>query len=276
MIVAWFLMKRAMKDKVTIITGASSGIGRETALALGAEKVNVVLAARRLEKLEDVARQVEAAGGTALAVPTDVSDQHAVRKLTTAAMERFGRIDVLINNAGFGLFASLEETTSEQMARIWRTNFWGTYYAIRSVLPIMKKQGQGHILTISSMAGRRGTPCNAAYCATKFAQAGLMESLRMELYNTGIHCTIVFPGPTDSEFLSALENPSGQPVRFHSAVQSPTEVARAIVKAIRHPKAEVITQRFGRTLIVLNALAPSLVDWLVARTVKRKLLRAKD
>ncbi|HJZ13134.1 MAG TPA: SDR family NAD(P)-dependent oxidoreductase [Acidobacteriota bacterium] len=262
-----------LQNKVVVITGASSGIGRETALALGREKCRLVLAARRQEKLESVRRQVEEAGGKAVVAPADVSRNSDVEELVKTALVQFGRIDVLINNAGSGLLATLEETTPEQMERIWRTNFLSTFTAIRSVLPVMKKQGSGHIVTVSSIAGRRATPLQAAYCASKFAQAGLMESLRIELRGSRVRCTTIFAGPTDTEFLTALENPGKRSARYHGKVLPAAAVASRIVEALRNPKSEIITQRFGRALLVLNALTPSAVDWMVTRFVKRKLLQ---
>jgi short-subunit dehydrogenase len=255
-----------------IITGASAGIGRETALAFATEKAHVVLAARRKERLDEVAAAIRTGGGTALAIPTDVGNEAEVNHLISTVVEQFGRIDILLNNAGAGLYAKVEETSPDQMERIWRINFLGTYYAIRAALPVLLRQKAGHIITVSSMAGKRATPLNAAYCATKFAQAGLMESLRMELRNTGIHCTVVFPGATETEFLSVQENPGNRNVRHHFPVQSPARVAQAIVKVARSPRPEVLVQKFGKTLVILNALSPSFVDWVVSNTVKRKLV----
>ena len=259
--------------RIAVITGASSGIGWHTARALARKGAGVVLAARRLEKIQALAEEInKMRSGSALAFPSDVGKEEDVSRLFEETMRTFGRIDWLINNAGSGLYAAIEETTPEQMERIWRTNFMGTFYAIRNALPIMKKQRSGHILTVSSMAGIRGTPMNGAYCATKFAQAGLMDSLRRELAssNSPIHCTLILPGATKTEFIDAMENPSGQQITNKGFIQEPASVAEAIVEAIEHPTARVITQRFGRTLIVLNAASPSFTDWLVSKTIKKK------
>jgi hypothetical protein len=215
---------------------------------------------------------VEAAGGKAAVAPTDVTRAGEIEQLMETGLAQFGRIDVLINNAGSGLLARLEETTPEQMERMWRTNFLSTFTAIRSVLPVMKKQGNGHIVTVCSMAGRRATPLQAAYCASKFAQAGLMESLRIELKGSRIRCTTIFAGPTETEFLEALENPGNRVVRHHGKVQDPAAVASQIVKVLSNPKSEIITQPFGRLLLVLNAITPSGVDSIVTRFIKRKML----
>ncbi len=159
-------------ERVAVITGASSGIGRETARLLNSRGATVVLAARRKERIDALAAELIKAGGNVLSVQTDVSREEDVARLFSATIRQYGRLDWLINNAGSGLHATVEETTPEQMERIWRTNYMGTFYSIRNAIPIMKRQGEGHILTVSSMAGVRGTPMNGAYCATKFAQIG--------------------------------------------------------------------------------------------------------
>jgi NAD(P)-dependent dehydrogenase (short-subunit alcohol dehydrogenase family) len=250
-------------NRVAVVTGASSGIGSETAKALLRKGATVVLAARRKERLDALMKSFTETGATALAVQTDVSIETQVEALFETVLREYGRVDWLINNAGSGLHAPIEDTTPEQMERLWRTNFMGTFYCIRNAIPIMKRQKEGHILTVSSMAGMRGTPLNGAYCATKFAQVGLMDSLRREL--TGIHCTIILPGATETEFVEAMENPAGAQIRSRGSIQQPAEVAGAILHAIEHPTARVITQKFGRTLLLLNALSPGLTDRLTEK-----------
>lgn len=260
-----------LQGKVVVITGASSGIGKETALLLGKNRCSVVLAARREEPLREIAGRIEADGGQAVVIKTDVSVESQVQNLIEAAIQRFGRIDVLINNAGFGLFASIAETTPEEMDRIWQTNFMGTFYGIKNVLPLMKKQGSGHIITIASVVGKRATPLNGAYCATKFAQVGLMESLRMELRNTPIRSTVICPAATETEFISAGENPGKRNVKNTGPIQTAGQVAEVILKSIRKPRAEVMTQRLTRLLVLANAFSPELVDWVVAKMKKDAL-----
>lgn len=262
-----------IRDLVILITGASSGIGLEAARLLGREKARLALAARRMDRLQQAAREVEASGGQAIAVQADVGHPDQVAALVAKTVERFGRVDVLVNNAGAGLYASIAETSNEQMERLWRINFLGTFYGIRAVLPVMKSQGSGHILTVSSIVGKRATPFNGAYCSTKFAQVGLMESLRLELRGSGIRTTVLYPSATSSEFLTALENPEHREVKHHGPVQTPEQVAQAIVRAIRHPRTEVMTQKVGRAIAIANAVSPSLVDWVVSKTIKRKILK---
>ncbi|MCI0416319.1 SDR family oxidoreductase [bacterium] len=256
------------KERVALITGASSGIGREAALALSRRGATVVLAARRKARLDALAAQIRETGGSALAIETDVSRREDVERLFESVLQQYKRLDWLINNAGSGLYVPIEETTPEQMERIWRTNFMGTFYCIRHAIPIMKKQGEGHILTVSSMAGVRGTPMMAAYCASKFAQVGLMDSLRREIPE--IASTLILPGATRTEFIEATENPGDEKIQHSGSVQDPASVAEAIVRAIEHPASRVITQKLGRSLMVLNAISPSWTDWLVRKTIKKK------
>jgi NADP-dependent 3-hydroxy acid dehydrogenase YdfG len=257
-----------LADKVILITGASSGIGRATAILTGKMKLPVIIAARRADRLAEVVREIESAGGKALAVETDIGDESQVAAMVDKALQHFGRIDVLINNAGVGLYATVDETTPEQMERLWRINYMGTFHAIRNVLPVMRKQQSGQIIVVASMSGKRGAPFKSAYCATKFAQIGLLESLRMELLNTNIKCTLIFPGATKTEFFEAIENPGNRDVKLYGSVQTAEQVAAEILDAIQNPRTEVITQRLGRLQIILNAISPDLADWIVGKYKK--------
>jgi uncharacterized protein len=257
-----------LSDKVVLITGASSGIGRATAILTGKAGLPVIIAARRIDRLAEVAREIESAGGKALAVETDIGDESQVKTLIDKTLEHFGRIDVLINNAGVGLYATVDETTPEQMERLWRINYMGTFHAIQNVLPVMRKQQSGQIIVVASMSGRRGAAFKSAYCATKFAQIGLLESLRMELKNTNIKCTLIFPGATQTEFFEVIENPGKRDVRLYGSVQSAEQVAEEILNAIQNPRTEVISQRLGRIQILLNAFSPDFADWLVGKYKK--------
>jgi NAD(P)-dependent dehydrogenase (short-subunit alcohol dehydrogenase family) len=185
-----------LADKVVVVTGASSGIGRATAEAFARERCRVVLAARREERLNEVARRIEEGGGQALVVPTDVGHREQVERLVERAVERFGRVDVMVNNAGWGYYATVEETDEDDMRRLWQVNFMGTFYGVQAALAAMRRQGAGHIINVSSVVGRRGYPYHGAYAATKFAIIGLTESLRPELAGSGIVATAVLPVST--------------------------------------------------------------------------------
>ena len=163
---------------------------------------------------------------------------------------------MLINNAAIGVYATVDETTPEQMEKLWRVNYMGTFHAIKNVLPLMRKQNSGQIITIASMSGSRGAHFKSAYCATKFAQIGLMESLRMELMGTKIHCSLIFPGGTNTEFFQVIDNPGNRDVKLYGAVQSAEEVANEILKAIEKPRTEVITQPLGRLTNITKCYFP--------------------
>jgi short-subunit dehydrogenase len=260
---------RTIANKVIIITGASSGIGRAVALALAPERARLVLVARRQPLLESLAEEVRMKGGSALVMTLDLRDKSHVEIMIASAREQYGRIDVLINNAGFGYLGTVEETPPSVVREIFALNFEAPLLASQLVIPIMKAQGGGHIINVSSVVGRRGLPLNGIYCATKFALQGISESLRLEVKDAGIDVTIVSPAATESEFgdnvrrgrVKAKFKPSG-------LVQSAEEVARSIVECIRRPKLEVYPSRTGRLLAWASALSPAVVDRILANYYK--------
>ena len=164
-----------MASKVAIVTGASSGIGAEIAIQLSAAGYVVFLAARRAEKLAEVAELCNAAGGQATTVQTDVTDRSQIEALVGGAVDEFGRVDVMVNNAGYGVSGRVTEITDDQMRKIFDVNFFGLWYGCQAVAPVMIAQESGHIFNVSSVIGKRGTPFNGAYCATKFAVCGLSD-----------------------------------------------------------------------------------------------------
>ncbi len=193
-------MTREIRGRTVLSTAASSGIGRATALAVAAEGGRPVPVARRTDRLEQVARAIESRGGAALACPAHVTVRAQVELAVEQAVRRFGRLAAVVNNAGAGLFASAEDTTDDDLARILDLNFKGTLYGIQAALPVMRRQGAGHIINVASTAGRRGSPYAGAYCASRFAVVGLTESLRVELRGSGIDVTLVCPGAMRTEF----------------------------------------------------------------------------
>jgi short-subunit dehydrogenase len=187
------------------------------------------------------------------------------------AVRRFGRLDVLVNNAGAGLFASVEDTTDDDLARILDLNFKGTLHGIQAALPVMRRQGAGHIINVASTAGRRGSPYVGAYCASKFAVVGLTESLRVELRGGGIDVTLVCPGATRTEFFDVARRRTPRHGGLVGPVESAEDVAARIADVVRRPRAEVLAQPLRRKpLLALNVLAPGLVDRLVACLIDRK------
>jgi short-subunit dehydrogenase len=263
---------RELAGRVVVITGASSGIGAATAVECGRSGMRVVLAARRAERLGAVAADVKAAGGAARVVPTDVGDEAAVRALVAGAVDAWGRLDVLVNNAGVGILATVEQTTPEEFERIVRINYLGAVHGVLAALPHMRRQGAGHIVNVASVVGKRASPFRAAYVASKFALVGFSEALRMELLGSGIHVTCVCPIGTATEFHAVEPNRLGVPGRG-GPIQTAERVARGIVRALRRPRAEVHPYPPARLLFLANAVAPGLVDRLLLRLSPRARAR---
>jgi short-subunit dehydrogenase len=263
---------RELAGCVVIVTGASSGIGAATAVACGRAGMRVVLAARRATRLDAVAADVRTAGGDARTVLTDVADAAAVRALVDGTVDAWGRLDVLVNNAGVGILATVEQTTPAEFERLVRVNYLGAVEAVLAALPHMRRQGAGHIVNVASVVGKRASPFRAAYVASKFALVGFSEALRMELRGTGIDVTCVCPIGTATEFHELEPNRLGVPGRG-GPIQSAEHVARAIVRALRRPRAEVHPYPPARLLFLANALAPALVDRLLLRLSPRARAR---
>ena len=252
--------------RVVVITGASSGIGRATAVRLARDGAAVVMCARRADRLEAAAADVRAAGGEALPIVADVTRADEVRRLVDAAVERFEHIDVMVCNAGFGIAGAIDDITPDQMQKLVEVNFMGTYHAVRAVLPIFRRRNRGHVIVVSSIVGKRGVPYMGAYAATKFAQAGLAECLRSEVTGSGIHVTVVFPVSTETEFFDVMSRETGTIVtRARGPRQDASVVADAIARAIDRPVPEVFPHAWSRGLVWLNAAAPGICDRFVQR-----------
>lgn len=256
------------RDGVVLITGASSGIGRMTALALADAGARLALVARRTDRLAAVVEEVRARGGTAEMFLCDVTVPEAVGAAVQGCLSRYGRIDVLVNNAGAGFFATIEQTTAEDLDAVLAVNLKGTFHGIRAVLPVMRRQKSGHIINVASTAGRRGSPYVGAYCAAKFAVVGLTESLRVELLGSGIRVSLVCPGATRTEFFRVARRRTPHHEGLVGPVESAERVAARIACLVERPCAEVMAQPIRRKIfLALNLVAPALVDRLVARLI---------
>ena len=254
------------QGRVVAITGASSGIGRATALRLAREGCAIVACARRADRLERLAADIEAAGGQALPVVADVTSELDMQDLVARAVERFGRLDIMMCNAGFGIYGAIDDITPAQMHKLVDVNYFGTYYATRAALPVFRRQGRGHLIVVSSIVGKRGVPYMGAYSATKFAQVGLAECLRAEVAGSGIHVSVVYPVSTNTEFTDVMRRETGTDVsRSLGPKQTAERVADAIARAIAHPVPEVYPLKKARGLVLLNAIAPGFCDRIVRR-----------
>lgn len=256
-------------EQVVVITGASAGIGRAVAELAAAEGASVVLSARRKDLLDTVVAGIVAKGGRALAVAGDVTSDSDMQQLMSRAIEAFGRVDVMICNAGIGFHDTFQDTPPDVMQRLVDVNLMGTLYAARAAMPHFISRGAGHLIAISSIVGRRGIPGSAVYSATKAAQIGLIEGIRAETYGTGIHASIVYPVSTETEFRQAIKRDFGHDTTGTGPRQTAESVAGAIIDCIRHPRPEVYPLRKAKWLSVVSVIAPGLADKLVQKYARK-------
>jgi NADP-dependent 3-hydroxy acid dehydrogenase YdfG len=252
-------------SKIVAITGASAGIGREVARQCAAAGMSVVINARRAELLAGLVAEIEGRGGEAVAVAGDVTVEADMRRLVAAAVDRFGRLDVMVCNAGIGYHGPLDDTPPDVMRRLVDVNLMGTLYAAAAALPVFRRQQRGHLIAVSSIAGRRGVGGSSVYGATKAAQIAMIESLRAEFLGTEIHASVVIPVGTRTEFHAAIARDFGYAVDGVGPRQSADDVARRIVACIRSPRAEIYPYRAAWWLSAISVLAPSLADRVVRR-----------
>ncbi len=262
-------MAKPLGEQIVVITGASSGIGREAALRFADRGASVVLAARNEEALEEVAGQVRARGGRALVVATDVSLWEQMSHLASEAAARFGRIDTWINNAGISEYATLEDIPIHDMERIIRVNLLGTMYGVKAVLPILKAQGAGTIINVGSGLGVRSIPLQGTYCASKAGVKGFTEALRMELArdHPDIHATLILPAAINTPFYDRARSRMGVRPRAMPPVYEARAVAEAIVSAAARPLRDVYVGSASKALAVLESVAPALTDRVMARAL---------
>src|SRR5206468_7088817 len=229
-----------MPYRVVAITGASAGIGRATALRLARDGASIAICGRRLNRLEAVSSEITAAGGTALPVAADVTSEAAMNAFVATAVEQFGRLDVMMCNAGFGIAGAIDDIAPDQMRKLIDVNYMGTYLAAAAAMRVFRRQGHGHLIIVSSIVGKRGVPYMGAYSATKFAQVGLAECLRAEVAGSAIRVSVVYPVSTDTEFFDVMTQETGATVtRAFGPRQRVETVADAIARAIAHPVADV-------------------------------------
>lgn len=231
-------MGNNIEGKVVVITGASSGLGEAAARLLSAHGATVVLGARRLERIEALASSLMAGGGRALAIRTDVTEHLQVKRLVDEAVRTFGRIDVMINNAGLMPNSPLDRLRIDDWNRMIDVNIKGVLYGIAAALPHMKRQDSGHIINVSSVAGHKVRPSNAVYAATKHAVRVISEGLRMELKPSRIRTTVISPGAVATELPNSATEPDVvENLRKVYAKAIPAEsFARAVAFAISQPE----------------------------------------
>jgi short-subunit dehydrogenase len=251
-----------------LITGASSGIGEATAYRFASEGARLGLLARREDRLQQVANRARELGGEPLVLVADVTSRDAVATAVARAEDAFEGLDVLVNNAGQGIYAYLETVREDDLEHIFAVNTFGALYAIQAVLPGMKRRRSGVIVNVSSIVGKRALPMTGAYAAAKFALQGLSEALRLELRGTGVHVSVVCPGFTETEFPESALNYGFERRKPRRNAMGAAEVADVIWRCAKNPPREVVLSRAGKFIVGLNRFFPAAADWVLARYMK--------
>jgi short-subunit dehydrogenase len=247
-----------------VITGASSGLGRATAVRFAAQRCRLVLAARREDALRETATLCENAGGSARVVVTDVTREEDVERLAQAAMAEFGRIDIWVNNAGVTLFGPLEGTPFEAHRRVIETNLFGAMYGARAVVPIFRQQASGVLINVGSTLSKIGQPFVPSYVISKFALRGLSEALRSELADLAdVHVCTIYPYAMNTQHFQSGANLVGIEARAMPPAQAPGKAAQAIVELARRPRRELHLPRSAVLGLALHALFPRTVERMV-------------
>lgn len=266
-----------MSDKVVVITGASSGIGRATALEFASQGAAVILAARRMAALHEVAEECIEAGGRAMVVPTDVTDQRAMQALADRAIQAFGGIDVWVNNAGVIAFGRFEDIPDEVFEQVVRTDFFGMVHGCRAVLPHFLDRGEGIVINTASMVSNIGQRYATPYTAAKFAVRGFSESLRQELVDEpDIHVCMVMPASIDTPLWQHAANYTGRAIKPLNPIHPPEEVAAAILSLAANPQRELFVGAEGRLAAVGNAMAPQMTERALAHTIERDMFQNRS
>jgi NAD(P)-dependent dehydrogenase (short-subunit alcohol dehydrogenase family) len=255
-------MVRPIGDQVVVVTGASSGIGRETALEFGRRGAKLVVAARNKEALDTLVAEVERLGGEAVAVPTDVSDHRQVGELAAAAVQRFGRIDTWVNNASVSTYGTVEDMDPEEIRRVIEVNLLGEIHGMKAALPHLRSTG-GTIINVSSTLGKRAVALQAAYCAAKHGVVAFGEALRLELRHAKVPVAVVdvLPSSINTPLFEHARSKIGVMPQPIPPVYEPRVVADAIVRAAQEPVRQVFAGFTGALLATAQRISPALVDW---------------
>ncbi|MGX1162574.1 short-subunit dehydrogenase [Arthrobacter sp. SLBN-100] len=269
-----------IKNPVVVITGASSGIGRATALRFAAKGARLVLAARGAKSLEEAARECRKRGAKAVAVPTDVTDVGKMDELAARAVKEFGRLDVWVNNAAVGAFGLLTDIPPKDFQRVLDVNISGYVNGARAALPRLRAQGSGILINVASIVSEIPLPYSAAYSISKAAVRALSVSLRSELAREGVAgvdvCTVL-PATIDTPFYQNAANYTGRRPMAMPPVYTPERVAKAVVGLVDHPRRETVAGGLaGRLLVLQHKVAPGAVEATTARQVDTRQLSRRQ
>jgi short-subunit dehydrogenase len=251
-------MDETLSGKTAIITGASSGIGEATARELARRGAAVVLAARNTEKLETLEHAILASGGCAISVETDVSDRASVENMVGAAMESFGSVDVLVNNAGLGLSGRVSELRHEDLRYVFEVNVIGAVNCVQCALPFMERGSR--IINVSSVVGLRAIPMVGGYSASKFALNALSDAMRVELFSRGISVSTVYPGTTRTSFRDNSRRTSNEKRGWRPSGVPPEKVAAKIARAAEKGPRDVYVSLHDRLFVAAVRHLPGLTD----------------
>lgn len=262
-----------MKDKVVIITGASSGIGKATALEFARKGAKLVIAARSIDKLSTAQKEIEALGARALSVRCDVSKEADCENLIAQTLKHFHAIDILVNNAGISMRALFNESELKVIQNVMDINFWGTVYCTKFALPHLLK-AKGSVVGVSSIAGYVGLPARTGYSASKFAIHGFLEALRCENLENDLHVLIACPGFTASNIrnsaLIADGSSQGESPRTEDKMMSAEEVAEHIYTSIKNRSQKLVLTTEGKLAVFLSKWAPKFLQKMVFNKMKRE------
>ncbi len=262
----------SLRENVTIITGASAGIGREVARQLAGQGAWLALAARDAARLEEVAAECRQRGGRAMGVKTDVAIESECRTLIEKTVNEYGRLDTLINNAGISMWTPFDQLQDLSILdTVMRVNYLGSAYLTFYALPYLK-QTRGRLVAVSSLAGKNGVPTRSGYAASKHAMAGFFDSLRIELADSGVTVTMIYPGFVTSEIRERAFGADGKPLQKspvrESEVMTAEECARIMIKAVERRKREEVMTLRGKLGQWLKLIAPGVVDRVARRAIE--------
>ena len=257
------------KNKVVLITGASSGIGKDTAIEFAKRGSNLILVARTEEKLEQVANELKKFHISTLVCQCDVSKKEQVKEMSNKVLDKFDHVDILVNNAGFAIYGSVSDLSIDDIESQMKTNYFGMVYCIKNFLPSMLNRKSGHIVNVASVAASFGLPGIASYCASKFAMLGFSEGLKYELKNTGVGITVVSPIMVRTSFFdhdSFAKMPKYSPTSLSSKT-----VAKAILKAANSPRLEIIVPSIVRGAVWMKNTFPYFINPILEKSFKKQL-----
>ncbi len=259
-------MTVSLKNKVVLITGASSGFGSDAARLFAREGCKVVLTARRLDRLQSLAAEIQSAGGEALAVPADVGERAEVDVMVQTALDLYGRIDILFNNAGYGAVNWFENLKPERdIESLIQVNLIGTMLVTRAVLPHMLERGAGHIINMASVGGLIAAPTITTYSASKWGLRAFTDALRREVSHLGIKVSGIYPGPAITEFGQKLERTKSRDAikRIKYPHLTSEYVAQRIVEVAKRPRRTLVIPWWFRVITMFDTLFPVAVDWIL-------------